>query len=70
MSIKEYIIRVATENQINGVDVGAGSAGILAWLKWAPDVAGAFTVLWLGLRIYIALRDEIFKKKEKKDGDK
>lgn len=63
--IKEFIIKVATEHQINSVDVAAGGTGVLAWLKYAPDVAGAFTVLWLGLRIYIALRDEVFGKRNK-----
>lgn len=66
---KDYLIKVVTEHQINTVDVGAGGVGVLAWLKYAPDLAGAFTVIWLGLRIYIAIRDEVFGRK-KKDGDK
>jgi hypothetical protein len=63
--IKEFILKTVTEHQVNAVDVSAGGAGILAWLKWAPDVAAFFTVLWLGLRIFIAFRDEVFKKREK-----
>jgi hypothetical protein len=61
--MKDFIIRTATEHQINGVDASAGGIGILAWLKWAPEVAGLFTVVWLGLRIYIAIRDEIVGRK-------
>lgn len=66
--VKDFIIKVATEHQINPVDIGAGGVGVLTWLQYAPDVAGAFTVVWLGLRIYIAIRDEVLGKK-KKNGD-
>lgn len=63
--IKEFIIKVATEHQINSVDVTAAGGGVLVWLKYAPDIAATFTVLWLGLRIFIAVRDEILGKKKK-----
>jgi hypothetical protein len=70
MTIRDFIIKTATEQQVNPIDVTAGGTGVLVWLQWAPDLAGAFTVLWLGIRIYVALRDEVFgDKKEKKDGD-
>jgi hypothetical protein len=70
MSFRDYLIKTVTEQQINPVDVTAGGAGIMAYLKFAPDVAAAFTVFWLGLRIFIAFRDEVFKKKDNKNADK
>lgn len=62
--MKDFLIKVATEHQINTVDVGAAGTGVLAWLALAPELAGAFTVIWLGLRIFIAVRDEVFGKKK------
>lgn len=63
MNILTNLKLVVDNPSPNVVDASAASVGILAWLEWAPEVAGAFTVLWLGLRIFIALRDEIFGRK-------
>jgi len=69
--MKDFFIRVATEHQINSVDVGAAGTGVFTWLKLAPEIAGWFTIIWLSIRIYVALRDEVLgKKKGKDDGNK
>jgi len=63
-------IKLVVENPApSGIDYGAASVGVLAWLKMAPEVAGMFTVIWLGIRIFIALRDEVFGRKGKKNVD-
>jgi hypothetical protein len=55
----------------NTLDVVAGGVALGTIVQVLPAVAALFTCVWLGVRIYIAMRDELgfFKKKEDKDGN-
>ena len=40
------------EQSKDTLDVLAASTGILSLAAWLPPIAGIFTIIWLGIRIY------------------
>lgn len=65
--MKEFFIKVVNDHSPNAVDFSAGGVGLLAMLKYLPEVSAALSALWAALRIYVLIRDEILGKK--KNGD-
>lgn len=51
----------------NVVDLSAGGVGVAAYLQMLPSISVGLTIVWMGLRIYILIRDQIMNRKN--DGD-
>jgi hypothetical protein len=62
-------LKLVNDHSFNPIDGGAAGIGLLTLVKWLPEVSAGLSIVWVALRIYVLVRDEIFKKKEKKDGD-
>lgn len=60
--LKDFFGRFLTEHQFNAVDGTAGGITVLTLFQFLPYVTAALAAVWWGLRIYVMLRDEIFKK--------
>lgn len=63
--MKEQLAKALTEHGATPLDVGAAGITVAAIFQWLPAISAALTIVWVALRIYIAVRDELFKKKEK-----
>ena len=49
------------------MDIAAVSTGVLSLAAWLPPVASLFTIVWMGLRIWAAIRIQISYKLMKID---
>lgn len=67
--MKEVFYKLINDNHFNAADGSAISVGILSWAKYLPEVSAGLSVVWLIIRIFVSLRDDVFKKKRGKDGD-
>jgi hypothetical protein len=63
-------IKLINDHQINSADGTAVGVGVLAVLKWLPEVSALLSIVWIGLRIWVTIRDEFLNKEDKKNGDK
>jgi hypothetical protein len=34
------------------MDIAAGSTAVAAWALWVPPIAGLFSIVWFGIRIW------------------
>lgn len=50
-------------------DAAALGISIASIIEYIPVVSAALSVVWVALRIYVTIRDDVFKKKEKKDAN-
>lgn len=63
------IVTLVNDHHFNAVDGSAIGISGLALYQWLPHISAGLSVVWLGLRIYVLIRDEILKRKDKKDVD-
>lgn len=63
----DYIFKFIKHPTTSVVDVSAGGVGVAAYLQLLPSISAGLTIIWIGLRIYILIRDQIIK--GHKDGD-
>jgi hypothetical protein len=69
--MKDTLIKFVNDHSFNPVDGGALGVGILGILKYLPEISAGLSAVWVLLRIFILLRDEVFgRKKGTEDGDK
>ena len=64
----DFFQRLINDHSFN---IGVGTAGgitIASLMQVLPHVSAVLSVVWLGLRIYVLVRDEVFKK-GKQNGD-
>jgi hypothetical protein len=40
------------EETKEALDIAAGSTALMAWALWVPPVAGIFSIVWFGIRIW------------------
>lgn len=69
MSITNIIKTAVTDHQFNAFDGSAIGITGFALLQWLPYISAGLSVIWMGLRVYILIRDEILNKKGKKHAD-
>lgn len=50
---------------INTVDVVSGSVTLATILSWIPHATAVLSFAWICLRLYITIRDDLLKKKDK-----
>lgn len=67
--MKEYLIQVLHDTSTNRMDGVAGALTIASLFKWLPEISAGLSIVWLGLRIFVLIRDEILNRKPK-DGNK
>jgi hypothetical protein len=53
-----------TDHNFNVGDGTAIGVGLLSLLQYLPYVSAALSVIWVSLRIWILIRDEIINKKD------
>jgi hypothetical protein len=65
--MKEFFIKVVNDHSPNVFDGSAVGVGVLALLEMLPHVSAVLSVIWLALRIYVYIRDDVLGKR--KDGN-
>lgn len=66
--ILDYFVKLVNDPTFNKGDAGAGGIMLASVVNALPTVSCALTIIWVGLRIYVSIRDDFFKK-ENKSGD-
>jgi hypothetical protein len=60
-----YLWNLINDPSINKGDAGAGGIMLASIINALPTVSAVLTIIWVALRIYVSLRDEVFKKGNK-----
>jgi hypothetical protein len=61
------VLALVSDHNINEADMVAGGITLVTLLEYLPLVSAGLTAVWVALRIYVLVRDDIFKKG--KDGN-
>jgi hypothetical protein len=64
-----FFHKFINDHSMNAVDAGAGGITLAAFFQFIPTVSAFLSAVWLGLRIYVLIRDEVIGKKRSTDGD-
>lgn len=60
---KDAIVNFINDHQFNHVDGTAMGVGILSLFKYLPEISAGLSAVWVALRIYVLIRDEIINRK-------
>lgn len=66
--MKDYFSNLIHKTTFNEADGSAAAIGILGVMEFLPEISAGLSAIWVALRIYIVIRDELFRE-EKKHGD-
>lgn len=61
--MKDIIVKFLNDHQFNSVDGTAIGVGVLSMFKYLPEISAGLSAIWVALRIYILIRDEILNRK-------
>lgn len=64
-----HFIKLVNDQRFNAVDVSAAGVGVMTMAQWLPWVSAGLSAVWVALRIYVLVRDEIINHKVNKNGD-
>ena len=68
--MKNAFLQLVNDHSFNPVDGGAISIGVLGLIEFLPELSAGLSAVWVLLRIYVLIRDEIIGRlKGKKNGD-
>lgn len=60
-----YLWNLINDSSMNRGDAGAGGIMLASCINALPTISVLLTIVWVGLRIYVLVRDEILHKKDK-----
>ena len=61
----DYIQKLINDNSFNLGDGAAGGITLAAFFQAVPKVSAILSLVWVALRIYVTIRDDLLKKKDK-----
>lgn len=58
----QYLRDILHNHSFNSLDGTAVTVSVLSLMQWLPALSAALSCVWVALRIYILMRDQLFQK--------